>query len=122
MIPCWYCGSIKPGMRIREHQTPVCRGGTNHSSNLVPACNPCNGRKGNQTVEEFRQAFRHPTAWTPEVWSIFHPFHEIPQEDPQHGSHVFYGETHDVPKRWGEPFRVVCGRCKKESPLVRRFS
>jgi hypothetical protein len=47
---CAYCG-IRQDKTIskrlyREHVNPISRGGTDHLSNVVPACWICNGRKG----------------------------------------------------------------------------
>ena len=47
---CAYCGIHKDQTiskhLFREHVNPVSRGGTDHISNIVPACWICNGRKG----------------------------------------------------------------------------
>jgi 5-methylcytosine-specific restriction endonuclease McrA len=51
---CWYCGDIK-GSHVREHVTPISRGGTDQIGNLVTACRSCNNLKGPRTLEEFRQ-------------------------------------------------------------------
>src|SRR2546429_912598 len=40
-----------------EHIIPKIRGGSNRVTNLTLACEQCNGKKGNQTAEEF--AFPH---------------------------------------------------------------
>lgn len=45
---CSYCGvefseSLQPTM---DHVVPICRGGGHTKENLVPACRPCNTRKG----------------------------------------------------------------------------
>ncbi len=49
---CWYCGC--GGQAVREHQTPLTRGGLDHPQNIVIACWTCNNAKGRKTVEEFR--------------------------------------------------------------------
>src|SRR2546429_3595121 len=36
-----------------EHIIPKIRGGSNRVTNLTLACEQCNGKKGNQTAEEF---------------------------------------------------------------------
>lgn len=36
-----------------DHVIPRCHGGTNAASNLLPACNPCNARKGFERLENF---------------------------------------------------------------------
>jgi len=49
---CAYCGSIE---RIEaDHRIPLCRGGSNEISNILPACRHCNRRKHRKTEEEFR--------------------------------------------------------------------
>lgn len=47
---CEYCNH--PATTI-DHVIPISRGGTGDLQNLVPACQPCNASKGNQTLEEF---------------------------------------------------------------------
>jgi 5-methylcytosine-specific restriction endonuclease McrA len=39
---CWMCGAQADTM---DHVKPIAKGGSNHPSNLRPACNGCNGRK-----------------------------------------------------------------------------
>jgi 5-methylcytosine-specific restriction endonuclease McrA len=56
---CVYCGS-REDLQI-EHQIPLARGGTNWSSNLVPACGTCNRSKGTKTPKEFLDSVR--TGW-----------------------------------------------------------
>jgi 5-methylcytosine-specific restriction endonuclease McrA len=49
---CAYCGSTD---RIEaDHRVPLCRGGSNEISNILPACRSCNRRKHRRTEEEFR--------------------------------------------------------------------
>lgn len=64
---CWYCGArlLKPGDHHTpeekrrwytiDHAVPRSRGGNNDLDNLLPACNDCNGRKCDMTVEEYRR-------------------------------------------------------------------
>jgi len=47
---CAYCSSTKS--LVKDHLIPLCRGGTDWSGNLVPACAECNGIKGGRTPEE----------------------------------------------------------------------
>ena len=42
---CVYCGK-KPRKLEQEHITPLSKGGMHTASNVVPACLPCNRRKG----------------------------------------------------------------------------
>ncbi len=41
---CGYCGSA--GKMTVEHVTPVCKGGLTEPDNIIPACMPCNMKKG----------------------------------------------------------------------------
>jgi 5-methylcytosine-specific restriction endonuclease McrA len=49
---CAYCGVIAP--LEADHRTPLSRGGSNSIDNILPACGPCNRKKGGRTEEEFR--------------------------------------------------------------------
>jgi hypothetical protein len=59
---CWFCGKRvartkkrhAPNKAVTDHLNPVFRNGTNDDSNLVTACNKCNGRKSFKTLEEYR--------------------------------------------------------------------
>jgi hypothetical protein len=102
MVPCWYCGTIESGPRLREHQIPKCRGG-GEGDNLVPACYTCNRNKGSKTVEEYRAVI------------------EIER---RHSPHKFYGEIHTIvapTNYWKRAFTFSCTRCLVESPAVRTF-
>jgi len=49
---CYYCGA--KGLKLQiEHRVPLARGGANDLDNIIPACAPCNLRKGTLTDEEF---------------------------------------------------------------------
>lgn len=48
---CAYCASSED--LTRDHVVPLCRGGSNQISNIVPACNSCNSRKNRLTGEEY---------------------------------------------------------------------
>lgn len=51
---CWYCGRhLHPRDFHLDHLVPRSRGGGD-GLNLVPACPPCNLRKGNLDLETFR--------------------------------------------------------------------
>jgi 5-methylcytosine-specific restriction endonuclease McrA len=53
---CHYCGDQFPDSALqKEHKTPLSRGGTNHASNIVVSCGPCNREKGTLTEEEYIQ-------------------------------------------------------------------
>lgn len=51
---CYYCGVA--GALTVDHRIPLVRGGRNEVGNLVPACKPCNSRKGTRDELEFRAA------------------------------------------------------------------
>jgi 5-methylcytosine-specific restriction endonuclease McrA len=56
---CAYCGSTE---RIEaDHRIPLCRGGSNEISNILPACRQCNRRKHRKTEEEFRTLLKRQT-------------------------------------------------------------
>lgn len=55
---CAYCrrsGRVQP-----DHRIPLVRGGPNCISNILPACPPCNQRKGRLTEDEFRARYGLP--------------------------------------------------------------
>lgn len=50
---CCFCGHRFPtGALTFEHLIPSSRGGGTDWDNVVPACGPCNHRKGNKTLKE----------------------------------------------------------------------
>jgi 5-methylcytosine-specific restriction endonuclease McrA len=49
---CAYCGKEDVPLQV-EHIHPKSRGGSDRVSNLTLACEPCNRRKGNRSVEVF---------------------------------------------------------------------
>jgi 5-methylcytosine-specific restriction endonuclease McrA len=50
---CFYCTSPMLGRETVDHKTPVSRGGTNWAWNIVLACQSCNSKKKDKTIEEF---------------------------------------------------------------------
>jgi len=50
---CAYCGAGDVVL-TRDHVVPLKRGGSNDISNILPACKPCNCKKGQLTADEFR--------------------------------------------------------------------
>jgi 5-methylcytosine-specific restriction endonuclease McrA len=52
---CAYCGVGEVDLQI-EHMIPLARGGRHTVTNVVPACGPCNLRKGTKTLLEFLAA------------------------------------------------------------------
>jgi hypothetical protein len=49
---CYYCKRMDVKL-TRDHNIPLTMGGSNDIENILPACLPCNSRKGNQTAMEF---------------------------------------------------------------------
>jgi hypothetical protein len=49
---CVYCGAKDVPLQI-EHIIPKSKGGTDRPSNLTIACQPCNQKKGNLSLDEF---------------------------------------------------------------------
>ncbi|HEV2249892.1 MAG TPA: HNH endonuclease signature motif containing protein [Candidatus Limnocylindria bacterium] len=49
---CAYCRVVAP-LQV-DHRTALARGGANSIGNILPACAPCNLRKGTMSEAEFR--------------------------------------------------------------------
>ena len=47
---CYYCGVVPKKITI-DHVVPLSRGGRHEASNVVPACQSCNSRKGSKLLE-----------------------------------------------------------------------
>lgn len=47
---CGYCGKTANTL---DHIVPVSHGGISETSNLLPACSPCNSKKGSYSVEQW---------------------------------------------------------------------
>lgn len=45
---CAYCGEVTK--LTQDHLIPISKGGTHDCGNIVPACQPCNSRKGTSIV------------------------------------------------------------------------
>jgi 5-methylcytosine-specific restriction endonuclease McrA len=63
---CQLCGEQFPTTELTfEHIVPSSRGGGTDWDNVVPACSPCNNRKGNKTLKEAKMRLirdpYHPT-------------------------------------------------------------
>ena len=55
---CAYCGRRYTSHFFEiDHMIPVALGGSNDETNLQVLCRPCNGRKGDQTDQEFRRRY-----------------------------------------------------------------
>lgn len=57
---CVYCGAIANSL---DHVIPQSKGGKTVASNLVAACKPCNGNKGDRELFEW---FRSRSHWSEE--------------------------------------------------------
>lgn len=55
---CHYCGARSLLGLVKDHRTPVSRGGSDAIDNIVASCPPCNWRKGNKTYIEFVRYMR----------------------------------------------------------------
>jgi hypothetical protein len=58
---CHYCSTtldLRGDWHV-EHMVPLVRGGSDHISNLVASCPPCNLKKGTKTAEEFMALVTH---------------------------------------------------------------
>ena len=66
---CQYCKkSFKFGQLTYDHVIPRSRGGKTNWTNIVTACQACNGKKGSRTPEEAGMALRaapRPPSWIP---------------------------------------------------------
>lgn len=49
---CAYCG--KKAKLTQDHILPLSRGGDHTLSNIVPACSPCNSKKGSKCLSELQ--------------------------------------------------------------------
>ena len=51
---CFYCGcDLDSETATADHMVPLSRGGANGIENIAPACQSCNSKKHDKTVEEF---------------------------------------------------------------------
>lgn len=56
---CQYCGrDLRSYMTTVDHVIPLSRGGRREWLNVVAACKPCNGKKGNRTPDEAHMPLR----------------------------------------------------------------
>lgn len=62
---CWHCGvAMHPFRNFHvDHYVPVIDGGATDIANLVPACQPCNGRKGSRPATYLRRFFASGRFW-----------------------------------------------------------
>lgn len=56
---CFYCREADAAHL--DHMLPSSRGGSNEDHNMIGACGPCNIRKNDRTVEEYRAYLSHKT-------------------------------------------------------------
>lgn len=64
---CAYCGKLIKDDLTLDHVEPASRGGNHKPQNIVPACLPCNGVKGDRTPEEWANDILSARAKTAEV-------------------------------------------------------
>lgn len=98
---CWYCGVHLNPYRdfVVEHVVPLCRGGDDDISNLVPACCYCNQSKGTKLLEEWMPIFADEQGQgsNPEEWVFWF---QLPRGSLMPGCGVFRGRyTHE---QWRE--------------------
>ncbi|MFQ5693845.1 MAG: HNH endonuclease [Nitrospinota bacterium] len=67
---CQYCGHHGKGLTI-DHVIPRSQGGDTQWENVVAACQPCNSRKGNRTLEEAGMSLLRPPR---RPYFLFHHF------------------------------------------------
>ena len=62
LYTCQYCNTPYSKSQLTlDHVTPISRGGKTEWTNIVAACGPCNGRKGNSTRVKPLRAPRAPS-------------------------------------------------------------
>lgn len=54
---CAYCAADDVAL-TQDHLIPLANGGAHSESNVVPACQPCNSRKGNRPAPPFHPMFQ----------------------------------------------------------------
>jgi HNH endonuclease len=81
---CEYCGLEATTL---DHVVPKSKGGSNHRSNLVPCCHPCNQGKADMSLEAWIAAGK-PRANVP---------NSKPQQQPQHRHVRSLGEALSMP-------------------------
>lgn len=65
---CAYCGDVYEENKLsRDHIKPSSKGGQNIWNNVVTACKPCNGKKGDKTLEESKMKLLY-LPYTPDVY------------------------------------------------------
>ena len=77
---CVYCDKTGVPLQL-DHLLPRTRGGPTRASNLAPACEPCNQKKGNRTATEFghpeveaqaQAPLRDAAAVNSSRWALYH--------------------------------------------------
>jgi len=92
--------TLKARMATIDHVTPISEGGGNDESNLVMACEDCNGDRNNVKMKGCkivrachrcggekpanRSQCRDCFVWLTKAWLIAHGFAEVPGEDEGH--------------------------------------
>lgn len=91
---CSYCGASGVPLQI-EHIIPKSRGGSDRTSNLALACEPCNLRKGNRTAVEFG---------SPQVQAQA----QVPLQDAAHVSSIKTALVSQLMREFGTERVAIC--------------
>ncbi len=105
---CVYCGTTTLPLQM-EHLLPRSRDGSNRVSNLAPACQPCNQKKGNRTAAEFghpevearaKAPLRDAAAVNTTRWALYHCLEALglPVETGTGGRTKWNHVTRGIPK------------------------
>jgi hypothetical protein len=87
---CWYCGATLHPFKdfVVEHVVPLCRGGNDDITNLVPSCSYCNQSKGAKLLSEWLPRFAdengqgsNPLEWC--FWFQVFPGEYMPGDGPR---------------------------------------
>jgi 5-methylcytosine-specific restriction endonuclease McrA len=86
---CQYCGRKKKDLAVgefltRDHLIPTVRGGKDVWLNVVAACNKCNNKKANYTVEEAGELFGMQLLSQPTVPTVFSIWAKADLKIPKH--------------------------------------
>jgi 5-methylcytosine-specific restriction endonuclease McrA len=105
---CVYCHKTDIPLEL-DHLLPRSRLGPTRSSNLAPACRPCNQKKGNRTAAEFgfpeveaqaKAPLRDAAAMNASRWALFHRLEAVglPLETGSGGRTKWNRSLREIPK------------------------
>jgi 5-methylcytosine-specific restriction endonuclease McrA len=97
---CAYCGKTDIPLQI-EHIEPRARGGSNRASNLTLACEQCNQKKGNKSIEQFLKN-------KPELRKQIHQRQKTPLRDAACINATRWQLYHELQKT-GLPVKIASG-------------